>query len=134
MAITRIPTELTVDDLAAAVKRLSPAELREFTLRLAEWQDRNGGQMDAEAVLLKRIAENSQWSPAKQRRFNRLRRKHQAETLTEAEAAELQSLWQQVEQLNAARLQALSELAQRRGTSVQVLMRELGLPENRDVF
>ena len=134
MATTRTATQFTVDELAAAVKRLSPAELHEFPQRLAEWQGRNGSQMEAEAALLKRIAENSRKSPAKQRRFNRLRRKHQAESLTDPEAAELKALWQQVEQMNAARLQALSELAQLRGTSVQALLRDFGLPENRDVF
>lgn len=134
MATTRIPTQLTVDELAAAVKRLSPAELQEFNQRLAEWQGRNGSQMEAEAVLLNRIAENSQISTAKQRRFSHLRRKHQAESLTDAELAELKALWQKVEQMNAARLQALSELAEIRGTSVQALLRELGLPENHDVF
>jgi len=111
MATTRIPTELTVEDLAAAVKRLSPPELHEFTQRLTEWQGCNGGQVEAESVLLKRIADNSRLSPATQRRFNRLRRKHQAESLTSAEAEELQAVWQQVEQMNAARLQALAELA-----------------------
>lgn len=123
-----------MDELAAAVTRLSPAELHEFTQRLAELQGRNGSQTEAEAVLLKRIAENCRMPPTKQRRFDRLRRKHQAESLTQAEAAELKALWQQVEQMNAERLQALSELAQRRGTSVQTLLKELGLPENRDVF
>ena len=134
MAITRLPTELTVDELAAAAKRLSPAELREFTQRLAEWQERSGGQLESEADLLKRIAENSQLSAAEQRRFNRLRRKRQSELLTEAELTELQAIWQHVEQMNAARLQALAELARLRGTPVQELMRDLGLSENRDVF
>lgn len=55
MATTRIPGRLTVDELADAVKRLTPAELHEFTQRLAEWQGRNGSQMEAETVLLKRI-------------------------------------------------------------------------------
>jgi hypothetical protein len=47
---------------------------------------------------------------------------------------ELQSLWQRVEQMNVARLEALTQLAQRHGTDVRTLMRELGLKENRDVF
>ncbi|HJT31857.1 MAG TPA: hypothetical protein VJ783_07365 [Pirellulales bacterium] len=134
MATTRGQTQLTVDELAAAVKRLSPAELHEFTQRLAEWQGRNGSQGQAEAALLECIMENSQMSSSLQRRFNRLRRKHQAESLTDAEAEELQALWQRVEQMNAARLQALTELAQLRGTSVQTLLGELGLSENRHVF
>lgn len=46
----------------------------------------------------------------------------------------MQAVWQQVEQMNVARLQALAELALRRDLPVQALMRDLGLPENRDVF
>lgn len=134
MTATRIPAHLTVDELTAAVKHLSPAELHEFTQRLADWRGSNGGQREAEAALLERIAENSRLPPAKQRRFDHLRREHQSESLTPSEVAELKALWQHVEQMNAARLQALSELAQLRGTSVQMLLRELGLPENRDVF
>lgn len=134
MATTRMPAQLTVDELAAAVKRLSPAELNEFTERLAKWQGRNGSQRNTEAVIIERIAANSRMSAAEQRRFDRLRRKHQAESLTGPEATQLQALWQQVEQMNAARLQALNELAQLRGTSVPALLCELGLAENRDVF
>ena len=134
MATTRLPTELTVDELAAAAKRLSPAELRDFTQRLAEWQERNGGQAESEADLRRRIAGNFQLTATEQRRFNRLRRKHQSESLTEAEVTELQEIWQRVEQMNAARLLALSELARRRGTSVRALLRDLGLPLNHHVF
>jgi hypothetical protein len=80
------------------------------------------------------IRENSALPAAEQRCFNRLRRKRQAETLTGSEEKQLQGLWRRVEQMNAARLEALGELARRRGTDVRTLMRQLGLPENRHVF
>jgi hypothetical protein len=54
--------------------------------------------------------------------------------LTPPEENDLQSLWRRVERMNVARLEALAELARRRGTEVKPLMRELGIPENRDVF
>jgi len=105
--------------------------------QVAEWQNQNGAQAEHvqdEARLIERIKKNSRLPAAEQRRFNHLRRKRQAETLTSSEETQLQALWQCVEQMNVARLEALIELAQRRNTDVEALMRELGLSENRDVF
>ena len=91
-------------------------------------------QATEEAALLTCIEDNSGLPAPEQRRFKRLRSKHQAETLTKAEAAELQAFWQRVEQMNVARLEALTALAQLRGTDVKRLMRELGLVKSPDVF
>ena len=49
-------------------------------------------------------------------------------------AEELQDLWQRVETMNIVRLQALAALAQRRGTDVRALMRDLGVADNLRVF
>jgi hypothetical protein len=156
MPIVEVPAQLTVKNPALQSGQLSPAELRAFTQKLAEWQEQNGRQVErseippsppfekggrgdlsgaeVESALLASIFENSRLPAAEQRRFNRLRRKRQAETLTKSEEAELQALWQGVEQMNVVRLEALTKLAQRHGTDVLTLMRELGLKENRDVF
>jgi hypothetical protein len=134
MPTVQVPAQLTVDHLMTAIKQLSPAELHEFMQQLTAWQQHNGQQTEEEAALLARIKESSSLPTAKQRRFDRLRRKRQAGTLTKLEAAELQALWQHVEQMNVTRLQALTDLAQRRGTDVKTCMRELGLAESPDVF
>jgi len=134
MPTVQVPVELTVEHLMAVVKQLSPAELHEFMQQLAAWQQYNGQQAEEEAALLARIKESSRLPTAEQRRFDRLRRKRQAGTLTKLEAAQLQALWQHVEQMNVTRLQALTALAQRRGTDVKTCMRELGLVESPDVF
>jgi hypothetical protein len=136
--------KLTISELLGAVKQLSPAELHEFTRQFLVWQEQNGMQVsqskiprseaEEEMALLACIEENSRLPQALQQRFNLLRRKRQAETLTKSEEAELQALWQRVEQMNVARLEALTKLAQRRSTDVRTLMRELGLKENRNVF
>jgi uncharacterized phage-associated protein len=128
------PIQPSVEHLLAALKQLSPSELREFTRRFAEWEQQNGKQAENEATLLARIKRDSRLPITLQRRFNHLRRKRQAEKLTKSEAKELQEIWQHVEQMNAARLEALTELARLRGTDVRTLMRELGLSENHDVF
>jgi hypothetical protein len=134
MPTVEVPAQLSVEHLLAAIKQLSPDELREFKRQFNEWQEQNGKQAGSEAELLACIKENSRLPAAEQRRFNRLRRKRQAETLTEAEAAELEALWQRVERMSVVRLEALIELAERRGTDVKTLMRELGLGENRHVL
>jgi hypothetical protein len=134
MPTVEVPVQLTVEHLMTAIKQLSPAEWQEFMQQLAVWQQHNGQQAEEEAALLARIKESSSLPTAKQRRFNRLRRKRQAGTLTKPEAAELQALWQHVEQMNVVRLQALTDLAQHRGIEVKTCMRELGLAESPDVF
>jgi hypothetical protein len=123
MATVQAQAERTVEQLLTAVKQLSPVQLCEFERRFAAWRK-----------LLTCIQGNSGLSAPEQGRFNRLRRKNQAKTLTKAEEHELQALWRRVEQMNVARLEALVELARRRGADVNTLMSELGLSENRDVF
>jgi hypothetical protein len=134
MPTLHVPAELTVEHLLAAIKQLSPAEWREFQQRLSEWQAENGPQAEPEAALLASIQENSQLPDADQRRFNHLRHKLQAEALSSPEEIELQELWERVEQMNVARLQALTRLAQRRNVPVSTLMRELGIREDPGVF
>jgi len=123
------------DELFARVTRLPAAELREFETRFAAWRTNgNGGATAHEITLLQTIQQNSSLPTTQQRRFERLRRRHQSECLTGPEEAELRSLWKRVEQMNVSRLCALVELAQRRGTDVKTLMRECGSTETPDVF
>ena len=134
MSATQVPPEVSAEHAITVVKQLSPTELRKFKRQFAQWQKQGQQQVDEEAVLLACIEENSRLPAMQQRRFNHLRRKRQTETLTKVEEAELQTLWRHVEQMNVARLEALTKLAQRRGANVKTLMRQLGLAERRDVF
>jgi hypothetical protein len=133
MAGVQAQRKRVAEDLLAAVKKLSTSELREFEQRFAAWRGQNGAD-PSEETLLTSIRQNSTLPPAKQRRLELLRRKHQAEHLTKGEENELQGLWQNVEQMNVSRLCALTELAQRRGTDVKTLMCKLGLSEKFHVF
>lgn len=134
MPTVDVPAQLTVEHLMAAIKQLSPAEWQEFQQQLAQWQEQNGPREETEAPLLARIQENSRLPEAEQRRFNLLRRKQQAERLTASQEAELQALWQRVEQMNVARLEAPTRLAEHRHTDVRTLLRELGILEDPGVF
>lgn len=111
------------------VKRLPVSELERFLAKLDEWRVQR-----EEEELLRVIKENSQLPPEKQKRFNRLRRKLQNETITEKEREELLAMWQELERRNIVRLEALIKLAQKRKVSVRELMEQLGIGENRGVF
>ena len=125
MSTIQIPTELTVEHLLSAVKQLPPAELREFTHQFSEWQKQNGEE--DEAVLVTLIQEYSLLPPVEQERYEDLRYKCELTTLTDPELTEYQSLLQRLEARNVKRIEALSALAQRRGTTLREIMAELGL-------
>ena len=90
--------------------------------------------MTEEAICLAKIEKNSRLPLQKQRRFDLLRGKLHAETLTQSEETELQNLWQSVEQMNAKRLEALIELSQMRRMHLRALMDELGIGKSDEVF
>ena len=90
--------------------------------------------MTEEAICLAKIEKNSHLSLQKQRRFDLLRGKLHAETLTQSEEIELQNLWQSVERMNSKRLEALVELSQKRGIHLSALMDELGIGKSDAVF
>ena len=133
MPTVNVPAQLSVQHLVSAVKQLTPAELREFMQQLTAWQQQ-GQPSDEETTLLRHIEQNSRLPVTEQRRFNRLRRKAQSATLTQAETEKLQALWQKVERMNVARLEALTRLARLRGTDVRTCMRDLGLEASPDAF
>ena len=132
MPTVQVPAQLTVDHLMTAVKQLSPAELREFAQQFTIWHKQGKRQVEEDATFLASIAKNARLPATQQRRYERLRRKCERRTLTADELAEYQALLQQLEARNVKRLEALVALAQRRGTTLQGIMSELGLPSNGD--
>lgn len=124
-------TKLSAKQLMTAIKQLPPAELNRFKRQFANWQKKNGqpegANTELENELLARIRINSRLPEAAQRRYNRLRRKRQDETITQAELSDLRILNSRLEWMSGERLEALIELARLRHTDVQTLMRELGI-------
>ena len=117
---TPVATLRTVTDLRAAVQRLSPGELREFTQWLAEWQGQNGGQGDDDATLI--ATTKARLPLAEEQRLKRLIAKSQRGTLTAKELQRYCDLAQRAEQLDSARTAALAELVRRWGKPVDVVM------------
>ena len=132
MSIHEAAEQLTVDHLLNSVQQLSPAELWEFTERLAEWQRQR--EVPEEAPLLASIRENSRLPEEEQRRYQELWRKCEDETLSEAELAEYHKLLSKLEARNVKRIKALITLGEMRGKTLKQVMAELGLKRENGGF
>jgi hypothetical protein len=113
-----------VEQLLEAVEQLSPAERREFQRRLATLPPRNGVQTATETALI--ADAKAHLSALQQRRLRRLIAKSETGTLTSKELADYQALAREAEALDAARAQALAELARRWGKSVAAVLEAIG--------
>lgn len=109
----------SVEQLLEAVEQLSPAEQREFQRRLAARQAANGSPGPDEAMLTQ--AAQARLPAAAERRLRRLIARSERGQLTPRELADYQSLAQEAQRIDAARAEALAELARRRGRSVQAV-------------
>ncbi len=69
--------------------------------------------------------------PDEQRRYDELRQKREAETLTKAEHAELLRCVEQIQIIWAERLEAVHDLAKLRGISPPEMLKQLGVDPQR---
>ena len=124
MAAPPAPDPPSLEQLLEAVDQLSPAQKREFERRLAarRAEDRYEGSDEATLVRAARI----RLPAAAERRLKRLIARSERGRLTGEELAEYQVLAQEVQRIDAARAEALAELARRRGKSVRAVMVEIG--------
>jgi hypothetical protein len=106
-----------IESLVETIRALSPAE------QTILWQKLDHSPT-TENILLQKIAQTL--PTAIQQRYNDLRAKLQAETLTTAEHQELLNLTDTIEQFDANRLQHLLELAQLHQISLPELLDALG--------
>jgi len=127
MPVVQVEAQLPTDELLRAVRQLSQPDLEQFVFQvIALRAQRQAPSLPrAESELLLKINEGV---PSDiQKRYNELIAKRQAETLTPDEYEELLRLTQQVERLEVRRVEYLAELARLRGTSLTVLMENLGI-------
>lgn len=129
MVTVEVPTRLTRDDLLAAVEKLPNPALVEFGWRVRSLQTKRGlpvVETADEGALLQVIADQ-RLPETDQKRLAWLREKSDDEALTSEEHAELLQYVQRVEQLDLARIEALIELAQKRGVTLRAVMQQLGI-------
>jgi hypothetical protein len=123
-----------VGELLARWQTLTPQEILEEAEEPAPTMPagcNSRGQHDArcpdgrEAERLRQI--NQALAGVPWEKFDRLLAKRRAETLTPDEQAELVALTDEVEELNARRMECLAELARLKGMALPALMDELGI-------
>lgn len=116
-----------MDELLNGVAQLDTPELEQFISQVLTLRAKRIAPSlpEEEARLLEKI--NQGLPPDVQQRYDELTAKRRAETLTPEEHEELLDLIDRIEQADAERVQALAELAQRRGVSITTLMAELGI-------
>ncbi|GEM_PF-849303 len=128
MTTVEVPIQLTLNDLAFGLKQLPTSELAKLIRQMVLFLTQQQYPLfidEEEQVLLKVVAQRL---PSHlQTRLDALRQKINFEPLTPLEHTELLQLVQQVEQQDLQRVSALVELARKRGTTMPILMEELGL-------
>lgn len=125
--MSTIPIEVSTEQLLSAVRRLPPDELAAFAAQvnaLRAQQQAPHLDPDETALLLKINAGLPQQTQA---RLDELIAKREEETIKPDELQELIAITEDVERVDAERLEALSSLAQLRHTTVPALMATLGL-------
>jgi hypothetical protein len=119
--------QIEPDQLLHAALQMSRPEIEQFVRKLFSLKAReeSPGLSEREAELLSKI---NQGLPARlQSRLNALIEKRRAETISASELRELKKLTDQVEDLDATRLEYLLELAHLRHVPLRKLVKQLGL-------
>lgn len=127
MPTVQVEVQLSSEELLKAVEQLSLPELENFVSQvlLLQEQRKANSLPQAEAELLIKI--NQSISSDIQTYYEELIAKRQAETLTPTEYSELLRLTEQIEKLQAQRIEYLAELARLRKISLTALMEDLGI-------
>jgi hypothetical protein len=123
----RLETQVSTDDLLHAVEHLPDSELQDFLERLMRLRaGRVATHLSTNETLLLEKITNTIPNEV-QKRFDSLMLKRNQNTLSETEVQELLLVTDQIENLDAVRVEALATLAAIRNTDLQNLMLELGI-------
>ncbi len=127
MATVEVRSQVSLDELLNGVAQLDTPALEHFISQVLTLRAKRIAPSvpKEEAELLQQI--NQGLPPDVQQRYDELTAKRRAETLTPEEHQELLALVGRIEQADAERVRALTELAQLRNVSVTTLMAELGI-------
>jgi DNA repair photolyase len=127
MPVVKVETELSTDNLLKAVGQLNKHEIEQFVSQVINLRAQHLVQKlsQSEAQFIMKI---NQGLPAEvQKRYDELVDKRRDESLSSEEYGELLRLTNQIENLEAQRMQYLSELARYRKVSLTELMENLGI-------
>ena len=127
MSKISIEVQLSSEELLKAVEQLSLPEFEQFASQIIAIQAKRRTSIlpQKEAELLTKI--NQGIPPETQKYYQQLIAKREAETLKETEYNRLLTLSEEIEKIEAKRLENLVELANIRGISLVDLMENLGI-------
>ena len=127
MSVIQVESQLSTDELLKAIGQLKQPELEGLVFQILALRVRRQAPslLQDEARLLLKI--NQGLSPEVQKRYDELIAKRWSESLTTDEYDELLRLTDQIENLEARRMEYLAELARLRQTSLTKLMENLGI-------
>lgn len=127
MSIVKVEVQLSSEELLKAVKQLNLSELEQFVSQVIvlQAQRKATGLPQTEAELLLKI---NQGIPSNfQTDYQELIAKRDDEILTEDEHQQLLQLTEEIEKIQAQRIENLAELSRLRGISLSALMENLGI-------
>ena len=127
MPTVQVEAQLTTDELLRAVQQLDKTELEKFVFQVVNLRAKQQAPSlpKNEAELLQKI--NQGLPKELLKKYNELVSKRQAEDLSPDEYNELLKLTDQVEKLEAHRVEYLAEMARLRQASMTDLMNSLGI-------
>lgn len=127
MSTIKVEIQMSSEELLKAVSQLSLPDLEQFVSQVIalQAQRRANSLPQTEAELLLKI--NQGISSDTQKQYDELFVKRQAENLTTEEHTQLLKLTEQIEKLQAQRIEYLVELAGIRRVSLTELMEDLGI-------
>lgn len=127
MTVIRVEAQVSADQLLKAVEQMSSQDLETFVTEVLKLraQRESPSLSVSESELLIKI--NRGIPDDRQGRFNELIAKRQKLTLSDEELAELIQLTDEIEQLDAERIEYLGELGQLRGRSLSEIMQDLSI-------
>ncbi|MBF0349648.1 MAG: STAS/SEC14 domain-containing protein [SAR324 cluster bacterium] len=130
MPVIQLEAQLSSSQLLQAVAQMPEPELEQFVAEVMALRARlhTSTLSESESKLLNKI--NLGIPELIQSRYDELMVKRQNESLAGTELQELLNLTDQVEKLEAERVEALAELAQIRGVQLAELMKNLGIPRH----
>jgi len=127
MSKIKVEIQLSSDELLNAIKQLNKTELEQLLSQILALiaQNKAFGLPQNEAELLLKI--NQSIPSDIQNFYDELIIKRDAENLTNDEHTELLKLTEQIEKLQAQRIESLADLARVRGITLTTLMENLGI-------
>ena len=127
MSILKVEVQLSSEELLKAVEQLNLSELEQFVSQVIvlKAQRKATRLPQTEAELLLKI--NQGIPDNLQKDYEELKVKREEETLTDDEHQRLLQLTEEIEKIQAQRIENLAELARLRGVSLTALMENLGI-------